>query len=127
MRTLLASLVLVVPLTSGCLSLDYDLSRVPIPISAKPAEPGASRVEPFRIEARHVLWVHGLFGRSRPDVAALVTERAAGWDRIADFRVRQESNVHHWLTAHLSATLVRMRKVVVEGQLVRDEPADRAP
>lgn len=71
-------------------------------------------VEPFTIEAHNVLWVHGLFGHAPPDVAALVA------DRIAGFRVRQDSGFHDWLITHLSLTLVRRRTVVIEGQLVRD-------
>ena len=115
---------LLVVASTGCMSLEYDLSGVPLPVSAKPADAGAASVEPFVIEARSVLWAHGLFGRSTPDVGelvrTLVEERGAGVDRIANFRVRQTSNVHQWLATHLSLTLVRMRRVVVEGQLVRD-------
>lgn len=106
--------------TSACLTLDYDLAGVPVPVSAKPEPPGAAVAEPFRIEGRNVLWLDGLAGHSQPDVAALVTERAAGYDRIADFRVSQETNIHHWLLTHLTLSLVRMRRVVIEGVLVRD-------
>ena len=108
------------PHAFGCVSLDYDLSMVPIPVSAKPAVPGEGTAEQFRIEAKNVLWVNGLLGRSTPDVAALVAERARGYDRIADFKVSQETNVHQWLLTHLSLTLVRMRTVVIQGQLIRD-------
>ena len=118
MRLVLATLLAF--LTLGCVSLDYDLSSVPVPISAKPASAEAGTVEDFRIEVRNTLYVHGLFGHEQPDVAALVAERAEGWDRIAGFRVQQTSNIHHWLLTHLSITLVRMRKVVIVGQLVRD-------
>lgn len=106
---------------ASCMSLEYDLSSVPVPIEAKPVDASTSglEVEPFEIEARNVLWLHGLLGHSEPDVARLVAERAEGWDRIAGFRVRQESNIHHWLATHLSLTIVRMRKVVIEGQLLR--------
>ncbi|MCA8943144.1 MAG: hypothetical protein KDB80_11340, partial [Planctomycetes bacterium] len=107
-------------LLAACGSLHYDLSSVPIPISAKPAEPGA-HVDPLHIESKNVLWVHGLFGQSEPDVTALVTEAAAGYDRIAGFRVVQSGSFHDWLLTHLSATLVRMKTVRIEGQLVRDE------
>jgi hypothetical protein len=107
-------------LAAGCVSLDYDLASVPVPVSAKPAEPGAGTVEPFRIEAHNVLWLDGLAGSSTPDVAELVIERARGYDRIANFKVGQETNVHQWLLTHLSLTLVRMKTVVIEGQLVRD-------
>ena len=56
----------------------------------------------------------------QPDVAGLVTEAAEGYDRIADFRIRQSGSFHDWLLTHLSATLVRMKTVVITGQLVRD-------
>ena len=107
-------------LVVSCVSLDYDLSSVPIPISAKAAEAGASSVVPFEIEANNYLWVDGLLGRSQPDVAELVREKAAGYDRIANFRVTQSAGFHDWLIAHLSVTLVRMKTVVIEGELVRD-------
>lgn len=119
--TLSRLLVLALPwLAAGCLSLDYDLSKVSVPISAKPAEAGQGEVVPFRIEARNMLYFDGLFGRSTPDVAALVSEEAQGYDRIADFRVSQETNFHQWLLTHLSLSLVRMKTVVIRGQLVRD-------
>ena len=107
-------------LAASCVSLDYDLASVPIPISAQPAEPGASSVVPFEIEAKNYLWVDGLLGRSQPDVADLVREKAEGYDRITNFRVTQSAAFHDWLIAHLSVTLVRMKTVVVEGELVRD-------
>lgn len=120
-RVALAVLLLALP-GLACVSLDYDLSSIPIPVSAKPAEPDAGEIEPFTIEARNILWVHGLFGRSSPDVTALVLEKSRGYDSIAGFRVRQETNVHQWLLTHLSLTLVRMRTIVIEGQLVRAKP-----
>jgi hypothetical protein len=105
---------------SACVSVDYDLSSVAVPVSAKPAEPGQGEAVPFRIEARNVLWFDGLFGRSTPDVAALVAEQARGYDRIADFKVSQETNIHQWLLTHLTLSLVRMKTVVIRGELVRD-------
>ena len=121
-RTALFVALLLPPLGSACVSLDYDLSGVPVPISAKPETSDAVEVVPFRLEARNTLWVHGLAGHSEPDVAALVTEAAEGYDRIAGFRVSQGGNGHHWLLTHLSLTLVRMKRVVIEGQLVRERP-----
>lgn len=117
-RSLIAA-VLLVSCAAGCASLDYDLSTVPLPISAKPADSSAAEVVPFTIEEKNILWVHGL-GRSQPDVAALVSEAAHGYDRIAGFRVTQGAAFHDWLVSHLSLTLVRMKSVVIEGQLVRD-------
>jgi len=104
--------------SAACVSLDYDLSSVEVPISAKPAAPGDGPAEPFRLEARNVLWFHGLFGHEQPDVAAMVERVARDGKRIAGFRVEQTSNVHQWLLTHLSLTLVRMRTVVVSGELV---------
>ena len=114
------ALVLALLLTSSCVSLDYDLSEVRVPISAKPAEAGASEVVPFRIQERNTLWVHGLFGQSMPDVVALVAEQAEGYDRIANFRVSQVGTVGSWFETHLTLTLIRSKRVVIEGELVRD-------
>lgn len=118
-RTLLPAVLLLALASAACQTLDYDLASVPIPVSAKPAEPG-SEVVPFELKGKNVLWVHGLFGKSQPEVAALVAERSRGFDRIAGFRVRQAGGFHDWLLTHLSLTLVRMKTVVIEGQLVRD-------
>ena len=123
LRTLVTCCLLALA-SSGCVSLDYDLSPVPLPIDAKPSTDAGA--EDFRIEAKNVLWLHGLFGHEEPDVAALLSERAEGYDHVAGFRVRQTSNVHQWLLTHLSLTLVRMRTVVIEGQLVRS-PAPANP
>ena len=112
--------LLLATLATACVAFDYDLSSVPIPVSAKPAEPGSGEVVPFRAEARNVLWFDGLFGHTPPDVAALVQEHARGYDRIAAFKVGQDTNFHQWLLTHLSLTLVRMKTVVIEGELVRD-------
>ena len=67
-----------------------------------------------------VLWAHGLFGQSEPDVAKLVSDAARGHDQIA-FRVRVSAGFHDWLLTHLTATLVRVKTVVIEGQLVKDK------
>lgn len=108
-------------LSSACVSIDYDLSTVPVPVSARPPAEDAAEVTPLRLEARHVLWVHGLAGEREPDVAAMVREAVEGHDGLASFRVRQETSIHHWLLTHLTLGFVRMRRVVVEGELVRDE------
>ena len=107
-------------LAAGCAPLNYDLSSVPLPISAKPVDVDSGVVTPFRIESRNTLWIHGLAGQDTPDVAALVTEASAGYDRIAGFRVKQTTGASHWLLTHLSLTLIRMKKVIIEGQLIRD-------
>ena len=105
---------------AGCHTLEYDLSEVPVPVSAQEAQAEASEIVPFEIEANDVMWVYGAFGRSEPDVGELVAERAQGYDRVANLRVRQYSGFVDWLVTHLSLTLVRMKSVEIEGQLVRD-------
>ena len=115
----LASLVCLAACAAGCSSLDYDLSGVPVPVSAQRV-PEREGVEPFELEAKSVLWVHGALGESSPEVDALVAEAAQGYDRVAGFRVRHSADFHDWLITHLSLTLVRMKSVVIEGQLVRD-------
>ncbi len=109
---LLAGLLL--PLTA-CLNLEYDLSPISVPISAKPADSGVV-TEPFTLTAKNILWAHGLFGQSSPDVAALLRTEAQGSSGIVGFRVEQRSGFHEWLVAHLTLTLVRMRTVVIEGE-----------
>jgi hypothetical protein len=105
---------------ASCTTLDYDLSGVPVPISAKPEPAGEAEVTPFRIEEKHVMWLHGLAGTRQPDVAALVAEAARDHDRVADLRVRVGAGGHDWLLTHLTLTLVRLKTVTIEGQLVRD-------
>ena len=85
----------------SCTSFDYDLTAVPIPVSAKPADVDtAHSIEPFEIETKTVLWAHGLFGRTDPDIAALVADASDGYDRIAGFRVRHGATFHDWLWTH---------------------------
>lgn len=118
MRRLLSA-CLPLALLASCVSLDYDLTDLPIPVSAKPAAADANAT-PLHIEAKNVLWVHGLFGHRSPEVAAMIADAAQGYDRIAGFRVSQAGSFHDWLLTHLSLTLVRMKSVVIEGQLIRD-------
>ena len=54
------------------------------------------------------------------DVAALVREASEGHSQITGFRVVQSASFHDWLITHLSMTLVRMKTVEIEGQLVRN-------
>ena len=107
---------------SGCMSLQYDLDSVAIPLLAKaaPADLDASKVTPFRVTSKDILWAHGAFGRSMPDVAEMLNSVIDGHDRVAGFRVTQSGGFHEWLAVHLSLTLVRMKTVVIEGQLIRD-------
>jgi hypothetical protein len=103
---------------AGCQTLRYDLSDVAVPVSGKPAEAAAETVA-FQLEARDVQWVYGAFGESEPDVGALLAERAQGYDEVANFRVRHYSSFVDFLVTHLSLSLVRMKTVAIEGELVR--------
>jgi hypothetical protein len=49
----------------------------------------------------------------------MLAEHAAGSDGVASLRVRQGAGFHDWLLTHLTLTLVRMKTVVVEGEVVR--------
>jgi len=114
----LAPLLVLVTCLGGCMALEYDLSTVGVPVSARPAPAGAA-AEPFEASDKDVLWVHGLFGRSQPDVAALLGEAAAGASGVTDFRVSHGPSFHDWLITHLTLTLVRMKTVTVSGRLLR--------
>ncbi len=113
-RSLVAVCALI--LLTSCSSFEYDLASVPFEVSAKPA---ASSSGSFRIEKKSILWAHGLFGESNPDVAALVSAAGKDHQRIAGFRVRVSAGFHDWLITHLTLTLMRMKTVVIEGQLVK--------
>ena len=105
-------------LLASCSSLEYDLSRLDFPVSATPAPAGAV-TEPFAIECKTALWVHGLLGESVPDVCALLQDLDPGPKGIANFRVSVGGGFHDWLLTHLSATLVRLKSVEIRGELVR--------
>lgn len=106
-------------LLSGCQSLRYDLDAVPVPVSAKAPAAGEPKGEAFTRKEKDVLWFHGLFGRSRADVPAMVTEAAQGAESVASLRVTMAGSFHDWLLTHLSLGLVRMKTVTVEGVAVR--------
>ena len=116
LRLWLACVVFAI-LTTACHSVRFDLSQVPVPVSAKPGpESGGT---PFRIEKKTMVWVHGLFGQSDPDVATLVADAAKGYSRVAGFRVSVGGDLHDWLITHLSLTLIRMKTVTIEGVLIK--------
>ena len=113
MRNLLVASCLLA--LAGCSSLGYDLSAVPFAISAKPAAAGDGAGEPFELHAKSMLWIHGLAGRSQPDVATMLTERCGDCDGVADFRVQVGATFHDWLITHLTLGLVRSKTVTVTG------------
>lgn len=117
-----AARIAVLPLAlllAGCHSLRYDLETVPVPVSAKAPAAGEPKGDGFTRKEKDVLWFHGLFGRSRADVAAMVTDAAQGADSVAGLRVTMAGTFHDWLLTHLSLGLVRMKTVTVEGVAVR--------
>jgi hypothetical protein len=101
-------------LTAACSSLRYDLAPVPFPVSASPAARGAT-IEPFVTTGKSVLWVHGLFGDSQADVAAMVQEACGPCAGVANFRAGAATSFHDWLVTHLTLGLVRMKTVTVSG------------
>jgi len=102
----------------GCMSLDYDLAAVPIPISAQPAGEGVP-TEPITIEATHVLYAHGLLGEREPDVAWMINLPSNGYSRITGFRLTHGATFHDWLLTHLSLTLLRFKSITIEMERVR--------
>lgn len=114
----MAASALAAGLFASCSSLEYDLSSLEFPVAATPAPAGAN-TEPFVIERKMVLWVHGLFGETAPDVTALLEELRPGPKGIANFRVSVGGDFHDWLLTHLSATLLRFKSVEIRGELVR--------
>lgn len=104
-------------LCSACGSLKYDLSGLDFPLRAGPA-PAGTETRPFALESKSILWVHGLAGHQQPDVAAKLRELNPGPGGIANLRVSQGASFHDWLLTHLSLTLLRMKTVRIEGDLV---------
>lgn len=117
---------IVLPGLIGCGTLEYDLSSVPVPVSAKPADAADGPAQPLLLTAKNILWVHGLFGHTMPDVAEQLTEASRGYDRIANFRVRTGPGFHDWLITHLTLSLIRMKTVVISGELVGGPPREPA-
>ncbi len=100
---------------AACSALPYDLSTVPFPVSASPAPEGAVH-EPFEIKDKSVLWVHGLFGADRPDVAALLQQACGDCAGVADFRVEVGASGHDWFLTHLTLGFVRLKTVTIRGE-----------
>ncbi len=119
--------VLLLALCSACGSLKYDLSDLDFPLRAGPA-PAGSTTRPFALETKSILWIHGLAGHRQPDVAQQLRVLEPGPGGIANLRVTQGASFHDWLLTHLSLTLVRMKTVRIEGEVVegaQDRPASR--
>jgi hypothetical protein len=124
LRAAVRSTVLFLPaLAASCSTLRYDLATVPFPVAASPAAAADGPTERFEASGKQVLWVHGLFGTSQPDVAALVVQRAGAATRgVADFRVTSSATFHDWLITHLTLGFVRMKTVTVSGVRMLPRP-----
>ncbi|MBL8751761.1 MAG: hypothetical protein JNK15_00565 [Planctomycetes bacterium] len=106
-------------IASGCMSMRYDLSGLPFPVSASPA-PGTTQGERFERKSSHVQYGFGLFGEAQPDVRGILAEEGAGCTAIADLRVTSGASLHAWLATHLSLGLVRYKVVTVTGVKLRE-------
>lgn len=110
-----AATLLAAGLLAGCSSFAYDLTPLPYPVAATPNRSAELQGEPFVLTGKDVLWVHGLFGESMPNVAELVREHCGDCRGVADFRVAVAGTFHDWLVTHLTLGLVRMKTVTVRG------------
>lgn len=106
---------LLLVLLASCSSLRYDLTSLPYQVSATPTRDPALTGTPFELQAKAVLWCHGLFGDDQPDVAAMVQEQCGTCDGVADFRVGAAASFHDWLINHLTLGFVRMKTVTIRG------------
>ena len=102
---------------NACSNLQYDLSEVDVPLYAGPA-PGNVKGSSFSLHSKSVLWVHGIAGESQPDVVQMLRDLQPGPGGIANLRITHSGSFHDWLLTHLTLTLVRMKTVRIEGELV---------
>jgi hypothetical protein len=116
MRNSHISLFAFVALLTGCSNFSYDLASVPFPVSASPVTTAGLTHEPFELQAKDVLWVHGLLGESQPDVARMVQEGCGGCVGIANFRVSVAGSFHDWLLTHLTLGFIRPKTVTIRGE-----------
>ena len=108
-------------LLAGCTSLHYDLASVPFPVSASPA-PANAVAEPFTATGKYVLWVHGLCGEDKTDVAVLLREACPSCEGVADFRAAAATSFHDWLVTHLTLGFVRMKTITITGRRIAKVP-----
>jgi len=102
---------------TACSSMRFDLADVPFPVRADAAEGAAG--EPFELESKYVMYVHGLLGEKQPKVAELLREHCVGAESVSDFRVSAGPNLWDWLGTHLSLGFVRLKSVRVTGTVHR--------
>jgi hypothetical protein len=122
-RSVLAGFMLGVLLLglSACATTRFDLSAVKVPIVANQVRQQGEVVSSFSVRKKSILWLHGLLGETVPDVAGVVAEAARGYDQVVNFRVNQAPRFGDWLATHLTLGVMRMKTVVIEGELVRGE------
>ncbi|MBZ0154419.1 MAG: hypothetical protein K8J09_23070 [Planctomycetes bacterium] len=101
-------------LTTACASVPYDLAEVPFPVMASPGKDAGG--EPFAVRGHYTMWVHGLFGESKPDIAAELTKSCNPCAAVTDFRVTVSAGFHEWLVTHLTLGFVRMKTVTISGR-----------
>lgn len=113
------SCFLVLGLLAACSNLRYDLGGLPFSISASPFRGSVEQADRFVLKEKHVLWVHGLFGETQPDLQGAMLTNLLPCAGVADFRVNSSSSFHDWLVTHLSLGFVRMKTVTVTGARIR--------
>lgn len=119
-KSLAAVALVALTALSACSSMSYDLADVPFPVRADAGgAPGSSAGEPFAIDSKYVMYVHGLLGEKQPPVAELLGQELAGATEVTDFRVHSGANLWDWLGTHLSLGLVRLKTVRITGRVVR--------
>ena len=104
-------------LATACSSMQYDLADLPFAVRA---DAGAGEEgEPFELESKYVMYVHGLLGEKQPRVAELLREHCGdGTAEVTDFRVGGYASIWDWLGTHLSLGLVRLKTVTITGRRV---------
>lgn len=108
-------------LFAGCSNMHYELAELPFPVSASPLRGAPDAGDRFVLTEKHVLWVHGLFGETQPDIQGQMLANLIPCAGVADFRVSSASSFHDWLVTHLTLGFIRMKTVTVSG--VRIKPS----
>ena len=109
--------VLLLLFATACSSMHYDLDGVRVPVRADAAEGSAG--EPFVLESKYVMYVHGLLGHKQPKVAELMQAHCEGASSVTEFRVSATTSLWDWLGTHLSLGFVRLKTVRIHGKLHR--------
>jgi len=111
-----AAVALLLLLTS-CGAMRYDLDGVGFPVHANPNAYGTG--EPFELESKYVMYVHGLFEDKQPKVKELLMEHCGDCKAVTDFRVSAGASIYDWLGTHLSLGFIRLKTVRITGKVAR--------